>query len=89
MRIKKNCTLRSIAGENVVILSGKEETDLTKIISLNSTSVLLWKAFSDKDFDKEDLTAFLCSHFDVGKETAEKDVQTWLDRLVECKVIEP
>lgn len=88
MKIKDNCKIRNIAGEQVVILQGEDGSDLTRIISLNSTSVLLWNEFQSKDFTIEEAAQFLCSRFKVTMETALADVSAWANKLIDCKVIE-
>ena len=50
MRIKDNYKVRQIAGENLIVEQGKSQADMTKVISLNATALLLWKSLSGKDF---------------------------------------
>ena len=42
MKIKQEYKVREIAGENVVIMQGGKGADLTKIITLNESALLLW-----------------------------------------------
>ena len=41
MKIKHGYKIRNIAGENVIVAIGKLNVNLTKVISLNPTSVWL------------------------------------------------
>ena len=50
MRIKENYRVREIAGENLIVEQGKSQADMTKVISLNSTALLLWKELQGRDF---------------------------------------
>ena len=43
MKIKENYKVREIAGENLIVEQGKSQSDMTKVISLNNTALLLWK----------------------------------------------
>ena len=54
--------MRQIAGENVVILQGRGDSDMTQIIALNESSLLLWQGFEGKDFVVEDVAALLCEN---------------------------
>ena len=40
-----------MAGENVVIMQGTAGSDMTRIISLNNSSLLLWNELQDKEFE--------------------------------------
>ena len=42
MKFKEGYKVRSMAGENVVIMQGTAGSDMTRIISLNDSSLLLW-----------------------------------------------
>ena len=55
MRFKEGYKVRSMAGENVVIMQGKAGCDMTRIISLNDTSLLQWNALQDKEFEVEEI----------------------------------
>ena len=47
MKIKQGCKLREIAGENVVIMQGRQGADFTQIITLNDSAVVLWNAVEE------------------------------------------
>ena len=48
---RKGCKVREIAGENVVILQGNHVSDMTRIIALNESSLLLWNELYGKEFE--------------------------------------
>ena len=43
MKIKSMYKVRQVAGENLVVGQGRLNADMTKVISLNDSAVLLWK----------------------------------------------
>ena len=49
MKIKSMYKVRQVAGENLVVGQGRLNADMTKVISLNDTAVLLWKELAGKD----------------------------------------
>lgn len=50
MKIKQQYQVRNIAGENVVILQGRYGADLTRIITLNESALLMWNEIADREF---------------------------------------
>lgn len=88
MRINQNCKVREIAGENVVIMQGRNGADLTQIITLNESALILWQALSGSDFEVEDAQRVLTENFEVDDATALRDAQRWVERMRECKLIE-
>ena len=55
MKISPKFKLRSIVGQNVIIMQGKYGGDMTKIISLNDSSVFLWNKFHEAEFTIDDV----------------------------------
>jgi hypothetical protein len=88
MRINQNCKVREIAGENVVIMQGRNGADLTQIITLNESALILWQALSGSNFEVEDAQRVLTENFEVDDATALRDAQQWVERMRECKLIE-
>lgn len=88
MRIKSEYKVRQIAGENVVILQGRGDSDMTQIIALNESSLLLWNGLEGKDFVTEDVAALLCANYEVPEGVAASDAQAWVKRMQECGLVE-
>ena len=55
MRINQNCKVREIAGENVVIMQGQQGVDMTRVVALNDSSLLLWNNLLEVDFSIDDV----------------------------------
>ncbi len=87
MKLNSNYILRDIAGEKIVVKQGTHGVDMTRIISLNSTATVLWEEFTNKEFTAEDTAKFLVSTYGITMETASKDAQVWIDKLVDCGAI--
>ncbi len=88
MKIKDMYKIRSIAGENLVVEQGKMQADMTKVISLNVTAVLLWNELKGKEFTLEDAAEVLVKHYEIDKATAITDAKKWADALTNCGIIE-
>ncbi len=88
MRIKQEYKVREIAGESVVIMQGKQGADLTQIITLNDSALMLWNALQGKDFEASDAAEVLMQNYEVESEVALRDATAWVERLSECGLIE-
>ena len=88
MKFKKEYKVRSIAGENVVIMQGTAGSDMTRIISLNDTSLLLWNELQGKEFEIADVVGILVENYDIDSATAEQDAKAWVEKLHECNLID-
>ncbi len=88
MKINSNFKLRMVAGEAIVVNQGKTGTDMTRIISLNSSALFLYESFAGKEFDTNDAADALIAKYGISREQALKDAGLWTDSLMKCKVIE-
>lgn len=88
MKISEKYKLRQMAGENVVIKHGEYGGDMTKIISLNSTSLFLWNRFYGKEFSTFDIADALKREYDINETTAVNDALNWCRSLKECGLID-
>lgn len=88
MKIKPGYKIRTIAGENVIVSVGTLNVNMTKVISLNDTSVWLWNQLGNNDFDNHTVADLLCQHFDVDHDTALADSNDWINSLRNANLIE-
>lgn len=88
MKIKSEYKVRQIAGENVVIMQGEAGADMTQIITLNDSALLLWESLCGKEFTAEDAVAVLCENYDVAEDVAALDAKNWIERMQQCGLIE-
>ena len=87
MKIKTEYKVRSMAGENVVIMQGTVGSDMTRIISLNDSSLLLWNALQNKEFEIADVAAILVDTYEIDSDIAERDAKAWVEKLQTCGLI--
>lgn len=88
MKLKNGYKVREMAGEHVVIMQGRLGSDLTRIISLNESSLYLWQAIDGKDFDTGSLADLLVGRYDIDRQTALADAGRWVEKLAECGLVE-
>jgi len=87
MKIRENLVLRRIGSEYVIIVPGHESVDLTEVFTLNETSAWIWEQLKNKEFTSETVVELMLQHYDVDQDRAMKDVQAFLDILIEGKLI--
>lgn len=88
MKIKQEYKVREIAGENVVIMQGRQGADLTQIVTLNESALVLWNALCGREFAVADAADVLVQNFDVEADVALRDAAAWVERMAECGLIE-
>ena len=88
MRIKKGFELRNVCGENIIVASGKENIDFSKIISLNETAAYLCNAVQCKDFEAADLAGALTAEYEVTDDVALSDSELIMKQWHEAGLIE-
>ncbi len=87
MKLREEYKVREMAGEHVVIMQGRYGADMTRVISLNESSLYLWNQLHGREFEVEDAARLLTERYDVDPKTALKDAAAWVDKLKECKLI--
>ncbi len=86
MKIKDGFILREVAGNYIVVAVGDAVKEFNTVINLNGTSALLWKKLAE-GATEEQLVDALLSEYEVEKETAQKDVKIFIEKLTEAKLI--
>lgn len=87
MRIQDQCKLREIAGEQIIVHQAAGQVDLTRIISLNATATELFRAFAGRDFEVEEVAAYLVQTYGIAQAEARRDAGIWIQSLLDCEVI--
>ena len=86
MRINKEYVLREIAGDYIIIPVGKTVLEFNGLITVNELCVSLWKMLQE-EVTLEDLVNGILAEYDVEEETARKDIQEFIEKLIENKVL--
>lgn len=87
MRIIEGLDRREVCGEAILVPVGENAADFSKLISLNDSSLFLWKEMEGKDFTADDLVKALLEEYAVDEETARRDVNKFLKQLIAEKLI--
>ena len=89
MRIKKGLKIRSVAGEDVLIMQGHVGVDMTKVASFNNAAKWLWDEFYEKEFSVDDVAQSLITRYNIDVAIAKADAGKWIDQLSACNAVEP
>lgn len=81
MKIKTGYKVRTIAGENVLVVQGTTGIDLTRVIVLNDTAAWLFNRMKDTSFTQEEVAKVMTDRYEVDLPTALGDAQKWIDNL--------
>lgn len=83
MKINPIFKVRSVAGENIILLQGKSSADMTRVIAFNDSALLMWNSLLSKDFTVDDAVNVLLDNYEVEESVARKDAESWVKVLQE------
>ena len=81
MKVDKEFVLREIAGDYIIIPTGKTVLEFNGLITVNEVGVDLWKMLQE-EVTFEDLVKGILNEYDVEEEVAREDIQEFLDTLI-------
>ncbi len=87
MKIKNGFELRDVCGEAVIVATGRENIDFSKVISLNESAALVWRAVVGRDFEVDDLVRVLLDNYEVEEAQARKDAQALIAQWQEIGLV--
>ena len=83
MKINPIYKVRKVAGENIILLQGKTNGDMTRVVAFNDSALLMWDTLQGKDFSVADAAAVLLENYDVEESVANADAEKWVATLRE------
>jgi hypothetical protein len=78
MKINPNIKIRDMVGEHIVVMPGVVQTDMTRVIALNDSALLIFNALQGRDFELEDAVRVLTDEYEVSPDVARRDAETVL-----------
>ncbi len=88
MKIKKGFDKQDVCGHHVIVATGMENIDFSKVVSLNDSAAVMWDAAQGKDFSEADMAKALTDEYDVSEEVALTDARATLAQWKEIGLIE-
>ena len=87
MQIKKELRLREVAGEGILVPGADAILDLNGLFMVTETGAFIWKHLPSAE-SETDLVEQLLEEYEIDKETAEKDVREFLEKLRDFEIID-
>lgn len=81
MRINEKMKIRDVAGEHIVITQSEGTSDMTKVMALNESALLLFERMKGRDFELDDIVKVLTDEYEVDETEARKDAEAWLAEM--------
>lgn len=81
MRIDSRKKVRSVSGENIVIMQAADMADMTRVVALNESAMELYNALKDCEFTVEDVVRTICDIYEVDEPTARRDAADWVEQM--------
>lgn len=88
MKIVKEFVLREIAGEAILVPTGKTSQEFNGMITLSATAQVIWENLEKVD-SMEELVKLITDEFEVDEETAKQDTFQFVVELMKAGFIEP
>lgn len=86
MKLKEGFVIRKICGDTVAIFAGGDTVDLQQAVQLNESAELLF-ALLQRGAEIEELVSALTEKYDIGKEKARHDAETFTSLLAEKELL--
>ena len=86
MRVDDGFVLREIAGDYVIIPTGKTVLDFNGMVTVNEVGVSIWKMLQEET-TFENIVQGILDEYDADEETVKADVQEFLDRIKEAGIL--
>lgn len=86
MKIEKDFVLREIAGDYIIIPTGKTVLEFNGMITVNEVGASIWKMLQN-EVTLEDLVQGLLREYDVEEIVAREDIREFLNTLTERGIL--
>ncbi len=81
MKITDKIKIRTVAGENIVIMQDATGSDLTRVVALNESALFLYNQLLSKQFEVNDIVRLLTEEYEVNEADARKDAEAWVAEM--------
>ena len=81
MRINDKMKLRNVAGENIILMQNADGTDMTRVVALNESFLLLYNRLMGREFEVNDVVQALVDEYEVSEADARKDAEAWVAEM--------
>jgi hypothetical protein len=87
MKRKGDFIMRNVGGENLLVPLGAQVMDMNGMVILNDMARCVWELLA-QDRSVDELAVAMAERFDVDRERARADVQSFLDEITRLGLLE-
>ena len=89
MKLKDGLLLRQVAGQYVIVPTGKRTREVTSIVYISSSAAYLWEYMKDREFTREELVDRILERYEgVTAEKAAADIDKFLKTLSDNNILD-
>ena len=89
MKLKDGLILREVAGQYVIVPTGKRVQEVTGVLYMTKPAAYLWDYMQNHEFEKEDLIRLTLERYaDATREQVSGDLDKFLKGLADKGVLE-
>ena len=81
--------VRHVSGEHIVISQQGGATDLTSVMALNDSALLIYEKLRNKEFTVSDMAHVLTEQYDVDFAVAQRDAAELAEAMLREKLLLP
>lgn len=86
MKLKKTLIVREVAGEYILIPFGEAVTEYNGVFTVSPVAAFAIELMKE-EIEKDELINKILEEFDVDRETAERDLDTFISQLEDLKIL--
>ena len=75
MKFDDRKKVRNVAGENIVIMQSDNTVDMTKVVALNESAMVVYERLAGKEITVADVAQVLTDEYEVDEATARRDAE--------------
>ena len=89
MKLKDQLILREVAGQYVIVPTGRRVREVTSIVYISSSAAYLWEYMKDREFTREELVDRILERYEgVTAEKAAADIDKFLKTLSDNNILD-
>lgn len=90
MRLKDQLILREVAGQYVIVPTGKRVQEIPNIVYISASAAYLWEYMKNHSFTREKLVDLILEKYTgVTKDEALEDIEEFMSVLQRNNILEP
>lgn len=89
MKLKDGLVLRKVAGQFVIIPTGKRVREIVNTVYISSSAAYLWDHMKDSFTEEELIDLIMQQYTGVTREIAREDIEAFLETLRINNILEP